>query len=48
MLRPGPTTFYPEPRNVLMTVASFGAAGYAILLEDDPKNSPHSENRMHR
>ena len=35
MLRSGPTTTYPKLANRTMTDASFGAAGYAVLMEDD-------------
>ena len=39
----------PNKHIALMTDASFGAAGYAVLKEDDPtRNSHQSANRMHR
>ena len=41
----------PNKRNALMTDASFTAAGYATLREDDPNQKytlPHSANHMHR
>ena len=31
-----------------MTDASFGAAGYAVLIEDDPSQKFTSANHMHR
>ena len=36
MLRLGPTTNFPEKQIALRIDASFGAAGYAVLIEDDP------------
>ena len=39
----------PNKLIAIMTDASFGAVGYAVLIEDDPnQNSRHSENRMHQ
>ena len=36
MLRFGPTATISNKQIALMTDASFGAAGYAVLIEDDP------------
>ena len=39
----------PNKQIAVMTNASFGAAGYAVLIEDDPiRNLRHSQSRMHR
>ena len=40
---------FRNKQKALMTFASFGAAGYAVLIEDDPnQNSPYLESHMHR
>ena len=36
MLQFGPTATHSEQAIALMTDASFGAVGYAVLIEDDP------------
>ena len=39
----------PNKQIALMTEASFAAAGYAVLIEDDPNQKfPHFGNRTHR
>ena len=44
-----PQQLIPNKRIALITDASFGAAGYAVLIEDDPiRNSLQPANPMHQ